>query len=399
MGLNDTPSGVRVHIGFFGRRNAGKSSIVNAVTGQNLSVVSDVLGTTTDPVSKSMELLPMGPVTVIDTPGFDDLGELGALRVQQTRRVLEKTDVAVLVTDGTEEKGQTEAELISLFKERNIPYIIAVNKSDLSGFHGGNAENEIAVSAKTKSGIFELKEKIAALSPKEAENTRIISDKLTPGSVVVLVTPIDAAAPKGRMILPQQQTMRDILDYGSIPVLCREFELERTLNALKNPPAMVITDSQAFGVVSKIVPESVPLTSFSILFARFKGYLEGAVKGAFALEKLQGGEKILISEGCTHHRQCGDIGTVKLPNWIKNFTGKEFEFEFTSGGTFPSDLSPYALVVHCGGCMLNAREVTSRMHRAETAGVPMTNYGVLIAHMHGILTRSLSVFPELLEDL
>lgn len=399
MGLNDTPSGVRVHIGFFGRRNAGKSSIVNAVTGQNLSVVSDVLGTTTDPVSKSMELLPMGPVTVIDTPGFDDLGELGALRVQQTRRVLEKTDVAVLVTDGTEEKSQTEAELISLFKERNIPYIIAVNKSDLSGFHGGNAENEIAVSAKTKSGIFELKEKIAALSPKEAENTRIISDKLTPGSVVVLVTPIDAAAPKGRMILPQQQTMRDILDYGSIPVLCREFELEQTLNALKNPPAMVITDSQAFGVVSKIVPESVPLTSFSILFARFKGYLEGAVKGAFALEKLQGGEKILISEGCTHHRQCGDIGTVKLPNWIKNFTGKEFEFEFTSGGTFPSDLSPYALVVHCGGCMLNAREVTSRMHRAETAGVPMTNYGVLIAHMHGILTRSLSVFPELLEDL
>lgn len=399
MGLNDTPSGVRVHIGFFGRRNAGKSSIVNAVTGQNLSVVSDVLGTTTDPVSKSMELLPMGPVTVIDTPGFDDLGELGALRVQQTRRVLEKTDVAVLVTDGTEEKSQTEAELISLFKERNIPYIIAVNKSDLSGFHGGNAENEIAVSAKTKSGIFELKEKIAALSPKEAENTRIISDKLTPGSVVVLVTPIDAAAPKGRMILPQQQTMRDILDYGSIPVLCREFELEQTLNALKNPPAMVITDSQAFGVVSKIVPESVPLTSFSILFARFKGYLEGAVKGAFALEKLQGGEKILISEGCTHHRQCGDIGTVKLPNWIKNFTGKEFEFEFTSGGTFPSDLSSYALVVHCGGCMLNAREVTSRMHCAETAGVPMTNYGVLIAHMHGILTRSLSVFPELLEDL
>lgn len=399
MGLNDTPSGVRVHIGFFGRRNAGKSSIVNAVTGQNLSVVSDVLGTTTDPVSKSMELLPMGPVTVIDTPGFDDLGELGALRVQQTRRVLEKTDVAVLVTDGTEEKSQTEAELISLFKERNIPYIIAVNKSDLSGFRGGNAENEIAVSAKTKSGIFELKEKIAALSPKEAENTRIISDKLTPGSVVVLVTPIDEAAPKGRMILPQQQTMRDILDYGSIPVLCREFELERTLNALKNPPAMVITDSQAFGVVSKIVPESVPLTSFSILFARFKGYLEGAVKGAFALEKLQGDEKILISEGCTHHRQCGDIGTVKLPNWIKNFTGKEFEFEFTSGGTFPSDLSPYALVVHCGGCMLNAREVTSRMHRAETAGVPMTNYGVLIAHMHGILTRSLSVFPELLEDL
>ena len=399
MGLNDTPSGVRVHIGFFGRRNAGKSSIVNAVTGQNLSVVSDVLGTTTDPVSKSMELLPMGPVTVIDTPGFDDLGELGALRVQQTRRVLEKTDVAVLVTDGTEEKSQTEAELIFLFKERNIPYIIAVNKSDLSGFHGGNAENEIAVSAKTKSGIFELKEKIAALSPKEAENTRIISDKLTPGSVVVLVTPIDAAAPKGRMILPQQQTMRDILDYGSIPVLCREFELEQTLNALKNPPAMVITDSQAFGAVSKIVPESVPLTSFSILFARFKGYLEGAVKGAFALEKLQGGEKILISEGCTHHRQCGDIGTVKLPNWIKNFTGKEFEFEFTSGGTFPSDLSPYALVVHCGGCMLNAREVTSRMHRAETAGVPMTNYGVLIAHMHGILTRSLSVFPELLEDL
>ena len=399
MGLNDTPSGVRVHIGFFGRRNAGKSSIVNAVTGQNLSVVSDVLGTTTDPVSKSMELLPMGPVTVIDTPGFDDLGELGALRVQQTRRVLEKTDVAVLVTDGTEEKSQTEAELISLFKERNIPYIIAVNKSDLSGFHGGNAENEIAVSAKTKSGIFELKEKIAALSPKEAENTRIISDKLTPGSVVVLVTPIDAAAPKGRMILPQQQTMRDILDYGSIPVLCREFELEQALNALKNPPAMVITDSQAFGVVSKIVPESVPLTSFSILFARFKGYLEGAVKGAFALEKLQGGEKILISEGCTHHRQCGDIGTVKLPNWIKNFTGKEFEFEFTSGGTFPSDLSPYALVVHCGGCMLNAREVTGRMHRAETAGVPMTNYGVLIAHMHGILTLSLSVFPELLEDL
>lgn len=394
MSLNETPSGERTHIGFFGRRNAGKSSLLNAVTGQEVAVVSDVKGTTTDPVLKSMELLPMGPVVLIDTPGFDDSGTLGARRVEQTKRILDKTDVAVLVVDGTEPRTDTEKELLKLFQERNIPFLIAVNKSDLGAVSAADKQ-EILVSAKTGAGIRELKEKIASLAPKELGERRIICDKLKPGSRVVLVTPIDAAAPKGRIILPQQQTLRELLNFGCVSLVCREHELKQTLDSLKELPDLVITDSQAFGVVSKIVPDFVPLTSFSILFARYKGFLEQAVRGAATLSKLENGERILISEGCTHHRQCGDIGTVKLPAWIRKFTGKEFDFVFSSGGGFLEDLSGVSLVVHCGGCMLNKREMESRTSRAAAQNVPMTNYGVLIAHMHGILKQSLGIFPEL----
>ena len=393
MSLNNTPSGERIHIGFFGCRNAGKSSLVNAVTGQNLAVVSDILGTTTDPVLKAMELLPLGPVVIIDTPGFDDEGILGDMRVEKTREILAKTNIAVLVIDATIGKRQEDEELISIFKEKNIPYIIAKNKSE-NLENKECAEDEILVSATENIGIYELKERIATLVPKTTEK-HIISDKLKSGSVAVLVTPIDAAAPKGRLILPQQQTVRDLLDTGNIAVVCREFELEKTLNSLKNSPDIVITDSQAFGYVSKIVPKEVPLTSFSILFARYKGVLENAVKSAKVIDKLNGGEKILISEGCTHHRQCGDIGTVKLPNGIRNKTGKDFDFSFTSGGTFPSDLSEYSLVVHCGGCMLNEREMQSRMQKAKEQNIPMTNYGIMLAHLNGILERSIEIFPEL----
>lgn len=394
MSLNDTPSGERVHIGFFGRRNAGKSSLVNAVTGQELAVVSDVKGTTTDPVYKAMELLPLGAVEIIDTPGFDDEGVLGELRVKKTRQILAKTDIAVLVADISKGLGECENELIVLFKERDIPFIIAYNKSDLGG-QNISSENEITVSAQEKSNIYELKEMIARAVKSDSDKKRIIGDLLEPNDIVVLVTPIDEAAPKGRMILPQVQALRDILDADAEAVFTKEFQLADTLTKLSAPPKMVVTDSQAFGMVSKIVPESVPLTSFSILMARYKGFLEAAVKGAAAIDDLEDGAKILISEGCTHHRQCGDIGSVKLPNLLKKYTGKNFDITLTSGRDFPDDLSEFSMVIHCGACMLNSREMIYRKNSAEIQGIPFTNYGIAIAKFNGILKRSLSVFPDL----
>lgn len=391
MSLNDTPSGERLHIGFFGACNAGKSSLVNAVTGQDLAVVSDVTGTTTDPVYKAMELLPLGPVEIIDTPGFDDVSALGELRVKKTRQILAKTDVAVLVCSGI---SACERELIGLFKERGIPYIIAYNKSDITPVEA-KADNEISVSAAKKININELKEMIAAAAGSEIEKRRIIGDILDEGDLLVLVTPIDAAAPKGRMILPQVQTLRDILDAGATALFTKEFQLEETLKKLAVPPKMVITDSQAFGMVSKIVPESVPLTSFSILMARYKGFLNDAVKGAAALRSLKNGSRVLISEGCTHHRQCGDIGSVKLPAMLKKFTGAELEIELSSGRDFPEDLEKFSLVIHCGGCMLNEREMIYRKNSAAAQNVPFTNYGIALAMMKGILKRSLGIFPQL----
>lgn len=398
MSLNQTPSGERVHIGFFGRRNAGKSSVVNAVTGQQLAVVSDVKGTTTDPVSKAMELLPIGPVVIIDTPGIDDEGALGELRVQKTREILRRVDIAVLVTDATEPDTQAEAELIALFQQRDVPYLIVRNKTDLAPVSVAD-DRTVAVSALTGEGIETLKNALGRLATPVGNDRRIIGDLLQPGDTVVLVTPIDEAAPKGRLILPQQQTLRDILDSGAIGIVTRETELQQTLAALAQPPKLVITDSQVFGLVSKIIPPEIPLTSFSILMARYKGNLPAAVEGAAMLDKLQEGDKVLISEGCTHHRQCGDIGTQKLPAWLRQHTGKELTFAFTSGGEFPEDLSPYALVVHCGGCMLNEREMRYRAKTAVSAAVPMTNYGVAIAHVHGILRRSLSPFPAIADLL
>lgn len=411
--MNQTPSGERVHIGFFGRRNAGKSSIVNAVTGQELALVSDVKGTTTDPVTKSMEILPLGPVVIIDTPGFDDEGALGELRVERTRRILEKTDIAVLVVDALEGLKECDTELIGLFDERKMPYVIVLNKSDLKdpseasaeGFirRNGPAEDPgaaaLSASAKTGEGIEELKNKIAALKPKEKE-TVLISDKINAGDIVVLVVPIDKAAPKGRLILPQQQTIRDILDAGAAAVVVRDSELSETLEKLRSDasPKLVITDSQVFDRVDSIVPEEIPLTSFSILMARKKGLLEEAVRGIAAIDKLKDGDKVLIAEGCTHHRQCGDIGRDKIPKWIESFSGKKLEFEMTSGGSFPSDLSDYALIVHCGGCMLNEKEMEYRVRTASDQSIPITNYGTLIADVNGILRRSLSLFPELLGD-
>lgn len=394
MGLNAQPSGERVHIGFFGLRNAGKSSVVNRVTGQTLSIVSDVKGTTTDPVQKAMELLPIGPVVIIDTPGIDDEGTLGEERVRRALRVLEKTDIAVLVTDSTRGLQPAEQELIELFRKREIPFVIAHNKADLTSVPAAMPENEIYVSAAADSNIRELKELIArAVKPTEPEK-RLVADLLAPNDTVVLVVPIDSAAPKGRLILPQQQTIRDILEAGAISLVTRETELTRTLESLRESPRLVITDSQAFGIVDKLVPKNVQLTSFSILFARYKGNLRQAILGAAQLNSLQDGDTVLISEGCTHHRQCGDIGTVKLPAWIRKHTGKDFEFEFTSGGGFPEDLSPYALIVHCGGCMLNEREMQFRQSSAEEKGVPYTNYGILIAYINGILKRSLAPFDE-----
>lgn len=389
MSLNNTPSGERIHIGFFGRRNAGKSSLVNAVTGQELSVVSDVKGTTTDPVYKAMELLPLGAVEIIDTPGYDDKGMLGELRVKKTRQILAKTDIAVLVADISAEIGDCENELIGLFKEREIPYIIAYNKGDLSD-REINSSNEITVSAKDKRNIYQLKEKIAALAEKTGNDRRIIGDLLSAGDVVVLVTPIDESAPKGRMILPQVQTLRDILDADAIAVFSKPEQLADTLEKLSVLPKMVITDSQVFGRVNEIVPESVTLTSFSILMARYKGFFETAVRGAAAIDSLSDGAKILISEGCTHHRQCGDIGSVKLPNMLKKYMGKNFEIALTSGRDFPEDLTEYSLVIHCGGCMLNEKEMTYRRRLAEMQGVPFTNYGTVLAKFSGILERSIA---------
>ena len=394
MSMNNTPSGERVHIGFFGRRNAGKSSVVNAVTGQDLAVVSDVKGTTTDPVSKAMELLPLGPVMIIDTPGFDDEGHLGELRIRKTRQVLNKTDIAILVVDSTEGQRDCDRELIALFRAREIPYLVVYNKSDLLAQIPADTDSEIYVSARTGEKIFELKERMARLRADAPEN-RIIADKLQPGDFVLLVVPIDKAAPKGRLILPQQQTIRDILDAGAAAIVVKETELEQTLRDLGRAPALVITDSQVFGSVSKIVPREIPLTSFSILMARHKGLLAEAVRGAAAVEGLKDGDTVLIAEGCTHHRQCNDIGTVKIPGWLRGHTGKTLQIRAVAGTEYLDDLSPYAMVIHCGGCMLNEREVRYRMKCAADQGVPITNYGTLIAYLNGILGRSIEIFPEL----
>ena len=398
MSMNNTPSGERIHIGFFGRRNAGKSSIVNAVTGQDLAVVSDVKGTTTDPVSKAMELLPLGPVMIIDTPGYDDEGALGALRVRKTRQVLNKTDIAVLVTDGTQDIQQTDRELMELFRAKEIPYLLVRNKADLLTEIPEASDREIWVSALENRNIQELKERIARLR-QEAPEKRIIGDRLVPGDLAVLVVPIDKAAPKGRLILPQQQTIRDILEAGAAAVVVRDTELELTLKKLGQEPELVITDSQVFGPVSKIVPREVKLTSYSIHMARYKGLLEEAVRGAAAVAELKDGDTVLIAEGCTHHRQCDDIGTVKIPNWLRKATGKELNIRVCSGTEFPDDLTGIALVVHCGGCMLNEREVRYRMKCAVDQGVPITNYGILIAHLNGILKRSVEIFPDLAEQI
>ena len=395
MGMNNTPAGERTHIGFFGRRNAGKSSIVNAVTGQELAVVSDIKGTTTDPVYKTMELLPLGPVMIIDTPGFDDEGSLGELRVKKTKQVLNKTDIAVLVVDASEGIKDCDKELMKLFEGKKINYLIVYNKADLLEKVPAAGEKEIYASALQKENIFEVKERIAALKEKSEEKC-IIADKLNRGDFVVLVVPIDSAAPKGRLILPQQQTIRDILDAKAMAIVTKESELTETLEGLGKKPALVITDSQVFKTVAPMVPREVPLTSFSILMARYKGLLDAAAPGATAVKHLKDGDTVLIAEGCTHHRQCDDIGTVKIPNWLRKYTGKDIIIETCSGTEFPEDLTKYAMVIHCGGCMLNEREVRYRTKCAVDQGVPITNYGTLIAYMNGILERSLEMFPEVL---
>ncbi len=394
MSLNETVSAERLHIGFFGLRNAGKSSLVNAVTGQDLALVSDVKGTTTDPVQKAMELLPLGPVVIIDTPGLDDEGSLGELRVQRTQRVLEKTDLAVLVATAGAPLTPPEEALLRQLEARKLPHLIAYNKADLLTTLPQDGKRY--VSAKTGLGIRALKEALGELGKQRATGKTIVADLLDPGDSVVLVIPIDESAPKGRIILPQQQTLRECLDHHVSVLCCQVEELQALLAAQAHPPRLVITDSQAFGAVQKLVPEDVTLTSFSILFARYKGSLETLVAGAARLGRLQDGDRVLISEGCTHHRQCNDIGTVKLPGWISAFTGKDLRFDFTSGGDFPAALSDYALIVHCGGCMLNEQAMAGRMRLARQAGVPMVNYGVAIACIHGILRRSLAPFPEAL---
>jgi len=402
--MNETPSGNRIHIGFFGKRNAGKSSVVNAVTGQDLSIVSEVQGTTTDPVFKAMELLPMGPVMIIDTPGIDDEGTLGILRIRKTKQILNKSDIALLIVDATIGKTEADYELIDIFRAKNIPYIIVLNKSDLLDDNKSRGRkppglDEIDVSATTQFHITELKERIATLSVTVENKHRLVADLIQPSDVVVLVIPIDSAAPKGRLILPQQQTIRDILDAHATAVAVRETELRDTLKKLKRKPTLVITDSQVFAQVSTEVSDDIFLTSFSILFARYKGSLLPAVKGANTLDQLIDGDTVLIAEGCTHHRQCDDIGTVKLPHWIREFTGKQIQFAFTAGREFPEDLSPYKLVVHCGGCMLNEREMKYRVQCALDQNVPMTNYGILIAHLNGILKRSVAIFPHVAAEL
>lgn len=393
MGLNDTPSGERLHIGFFGLRNAGKSSLVNAVTGQSVSVVSEVKGTTTDPVKKAMELLPLGPVLLIDTPGLDDAGALGAQRVQRAKEILRQTDCAVLVVDAARGLTDDDTALLSLLQERTVPYLIAYNKADLLPAVPQSGANNCYVSAATGAGIPEFKEKLSQLVP-QRQQRRLVADLLSPGDTVVLVTPIDASAPKGRLILPQQQVMRDILDAHCTFAVCQPEELPATLSMLRKPPKLVITDSQAFARVSKDTPQEILLTSFSILFARYKGSLPLLLRGAERLSTLKDGDRVLISEGCTHHRQCGDIGTVKLPAWIRALCGASPTFQFTSGGSFPDDLSGFALVVHCGGCMLNENEMRHRMQTAKKAGVPMVNYGLAIAEMHGILKRSVQALEK-----
>jgi len=399
MSLNEVVSAERLHIGFFGMRNTGKSSLVNAVTGQQLAVVSDVKGTTTDPVRKAMELLPLGPVVIIDTPGLDDEGELGLMRVKKAKEVLTKTDIAVLVVDGTIGLSALDEDLVRSFRERKIPYVIVHNKADLLPEKPELTKDSCYASAITGVGIHELKETLGAFAKQKKNPKVLVSDLLKPGDLVVLVVPIDESAPKGRLILPQQLTIRDILDHHAIAVTCQDTELKATLAALAKKPKLVITDSQAFAKVSKDTPDDIPLTSFSILMARYKGDLPTLVQGAAALSKLKDGDKVLISEGCTHHRQCNDIGTVKMPQWIESFSGAKPEYAFTSGGEFPEDLSEYALVVHCGGCMLNEAAMKHRIEKASAAGIPIVNYGIAIAHMHGILQRSIQPFPNVSELL
>ena len=408
MSMNQTPMSERVHIGFFGKRNAGKSSVMNAVTGQDIAVVSEVKGTTTDPVYKSMELLPLGPVVMMDTPGIDDEGDLGGLRVKKSYQVLNKTDAAVLVIDGTEGSSPEDEALLERIRRKKIPYLVVMNKKDLTTEeaerklreHLGLSEEEfLAVSASDGSGIRELKERIAVAAGREEEEKYIVRDLVSPSDFVVLVVPVDKAAPKGRLILPQQQTIRDLLDGDAVSVVVKDNELKRTLEQLGKKPKLVITDSQAFSKVAEDTPEDILLTSFSILFARYKGNLEGAVRGVTALDRVKDGDTILISEGCTHHRQCDDIGTVKIPRWIREYTGKELHFETTSGTEFPDELGRYSLIVHCGGCMLNEREMKYRLSCAQDQNVPMTNYGILIAYVKGILKRSVEVFPEIAELL
>ena len=408
MGLNSTPSAERVHIGIFGKRNAGKSSIINAITDQSLAIVSDVKGTTTDPVSKAMELLPLGPVMIIDTPGLDDVGELGKMRIQKSYQVLNKTDIGILVVDGTLGTTSEDEALISRFNEKNIPYIVVMNKLDLvkeeqniSQEEINKSPNTIWVSSTTKENIYDLKEMIAAQAPTDEPKFKIVADLLNPSDFVVLVVPIDKAAPKGRLILPQQQTIRDILEADATAIVVKEYELRETLENLGKKPKLVITDSQVFSKVSADTPKDILLTSFSILFARYKGDLEETVKGVRALETLEDNDTILISEGCTHHRQCDDIGRVKIPRWVMQHTGKELNFEFTSGTEFPYDLSKYKMIIHCGGCTLNEREMKYRVKCAKDQNIPFTNYGILIAYIQGILKRTVEPFPyisHLLED-
>ena len=390
MDLNSTVNAQRLHIGFFGTVNSGKSSLVNALTGQKLSIVSDTKGTTTDPVQKAMELLPIGPVVVIDTPGLDDRTELGKLRIERTMQMLRKTDIAVIVTDTSKKDGETKS-FIEKVKEKGIPFVLVRNKCDLAE-DDAERNDVLFVSAKTGKNIDELKKRIAESIPATKAEKRIVSDLLKKGDAVILVTPIDESAPKGRLILPQQQTIRDILDIGGICITVQPNELTSSLSLLKEPPRMVICDSQVFGYVDSVVPKDIALTSFSILFARYRGNFEQLIRGVNAIDRLKDGDTVLISEGCTHHRQCGDIGTVKLPGWLKKYTGKELNFRLTSGGEFPEELSGIALVVHCGGCMLNAKELSGRLENCEADGVNVTNYGIAIAKMHGILERSLSVF-------
>lgn len=396
MGMNDTPKGERLHIALFGKRNAGKSSLINGMTGQNLSIVSDVKGTTTDPVFKAMEMLPIGPVMLVDTPGLDDYGELGEMRIKKTKEVLRKTDVALLVVDGTDCKDLSlEQEIARELEQRKIPYLWVYNKSDIIS-KTDCKENEICVSAVSEKDILELKQRLPQLLPKEGERP-LVRDLIDEGDLVILVIPIDKSAPKGRLILPQQQTIRDILEKGGIPVVVRNTELQQVFRKLNQKPKMVITDSQVFEEVAKVTPENIPLTSFSILMARYKGDLGILAKNAGKIEKLKDGDRILMSEGCTHHRQCGDIGTVKLPNWIRQYTGKELVFETSSGDGFPEDLSFYEMIVHCGACMLNPQEMKYRMQEANLQGVPIVNYGILIAYMKGIVKRSLALFPDIKE--
>lgn len=394
MSLNSTPNADRIHIGIFGRRNAGKSSIINAITGQELAIVSDIEGTTTDPVSKAMELLPLGPVVIIDTPGLDDSGVLGEMRIKKTYQVLNKTDIALLVVDSCVGMTEYDFAILEKIREKKIPCLTVFNKSDISGM-SVNTENEISVSTVTGENIHELKERIARIVPQNIMEYPIIADKVKSGDCVVMVVPIDKAAPKGRIILPQQNTLRELLDSGCTAVVCRDSELEHTLDTMSKPPKFVITDSQVFGKVSKIVPENICLTSFSILFARHKGNIFELVKGVKKLDTLSDNDIVLISEGCTHHRQCGDIGTVKLPAWIKKYTSRDIKFEFTSGTEFPAELSKYSMIIHCGGCMLNEREMKYRIKCAADAEVPITNYGMTIAYVNGILRKSLEIFPEI----